>query len=72
MEPKEITENSVTKEQFASFNYYDGIEYAKSNCMKHTTKLKELKDKKHFLVCCGDVMIKVDSNDFPHIKRRIL
>ncbi len=69
--PKEITQDIDTGINIASFSYYDGINYAKSRNLEQSTSFTDINKGSHFLVCCGDVCIKVDSNEFPTITRRI-
>jgi len=69
--PKEITNDLDGGDiQHASFGYYDGIEYAKQNNLKQTTTFREVDEFTHFIVCCGDVMVRVKSTDYPDIPRR--
>jgi hypothetical protein len=72
IEPKEITIDSDNNEQIASFGYYDGIAYAKEHNLQQTTSFKDVFNGTHFIVCCGDVMIKVLPTDYPSIERRII
>lgn len=71
MEPKEITQDIETGINIASFGYYDGINYAKSRNLEQSTSFTDVNNGSAFIVCCGDVMVKVDSNEFPTITRRI-
>lgn len=71
LEPKEITKDIDTGIETASFDYYTGIYLAKLLSMKQSTSFSDLKDRQHFIVCCGDVMISVDSTEFPDIERRL-
>lgn len=69
--PKEITNDLDAGDvQYASFGYYDGIAYAKQHNLKQTTSFRDVDEKTHFIVCCGDVMIRVESTDYPEIIRR--
>lgn len=70
--PKEITIDSDNNNHIASFGYYDGIYYAKQNNLKHTTSFADVNNKTHYIVCCGDVMIRVESTDYPNINRRTI
>lgn len=70
--PKEITKDSDNSDNIASFDYYTGIHYARENNLKQTTKWNEVKAKTHFIVMCGDVVVRVDETDYPEIERRIL
>lgn len=70
--PKEITVDVDYNEplHLASFSYYDGIEYAKSKELRHTTTFRDVFAFTHYIVACGDVMIRVKPEDFPEIPRR--
>lgn len=68
--PKEITKDKDTGAEVASFSYYDGIYVAKKKGLHHTVHFKDVFAETHYIVCCGDVMIKVNSSDYPEIKRR--
>jgi len=68
--PTDITKCKDTGLQTASFGYYDGIAYAKEKNLTQTTDFSDVRKGTHFIVCCGDVMIKVESTDFSDIKRR--
>jgi len=70
IQPKEITKCVDTHLNTASFEYYDGIKYAKEKGLKQSTKFSELRKGTHFIVCCGDVMVKVEPTDYPNILRR--
>jgi len=69
--PTEITQCCDTDLNTASFDYYSGIAYAKENNLKQTTDFADVRKGTHFIVMCGDVMIKVEPTDFPEMKRRI-
>lgn len=68
--PKEITKCVETNLNTASFSYYDGIEYAKRHSLDQTTEFSDVRKGTHFIVCCGDVMVKVEETDYPNISRR--
>tara|TARA_R110000851_G_scaffold315229_5_gene477613 strand:- start:12055 stop:12285 length:231 start_codon:yes stop_codon:yes gene_type:complete len=68
--PKEITKCNETDLETASFGYYEGIRFAKDNDLKQSTSFSEVRKGTHFIVCCGDVMVKVESNHYPNITRR--
>lgn len=70
MKPKEITFCKETKIHTASFGYYDGVNYAKEKGLIQSTNFSDVRKGTHFIVCCGDVMIKVEETEFPEIKRR--
>lgn len=69
--PIEITQDIDTFINIASFDYYSGIQYAKDNNLKQTTSFADVFAGTHYIVCCGDVMIKVTKDDYPDIKRKI-
>lgn len=68
--PKEITRCVDTKLNTASFGFYDGREVAKEMGLVQTTEFSDVRKGTHFIVCCGDVMIKVEETDYPEIERR--
>lgn len=68
--PKEITIDTDTEIEIASFDYYDGIKVAKQKNLQQTTYFSDVFANTHFIVCCGDVMIRVESNDYPQLNRR--
>jgi len=68
--PKEITRCVDTNMHTASFSYYDGIYYAEQHDLKQTSNFNEVKNNNMFIVCCGDVMVRVQPTDYPNIKRR--
>jgi hypothetical protein len=70
--PKDITQDSETSANIASFDYYSGIRYCQLLGIKQHTHFNAVNDWKHFIVCCGDVMVRVKSTDYPNIERRIL
>jgi hypothetical protein len=71
--PKEITMDPKGNKQIASFGYYDGLQYVKEKGLKQTTSFKEVfNNTRHFIVCCGDVMVNVEPTDFPEIERRVI
>lgn len=72
IKPKEITKDSETGTEYASFSYYDGIAYAKENNLSQAIKIGHLNNPKLFIVCCGDVMIKCTPDFFPEIQRKII
>lgn len=71
IQPKEITQDIDTGQNIASFDYYEGVNYAKENKLNQTTSFNDVSKGTHFIVCCGDVMIQVEPSDFSNIKRRI-
>lgn len=70
--PKEITKDCDTGIEYASFSYKDGIRLAKEHNWKQTTSIKELEKVNTFIVCCGDVMIRVVPSIYSQIERRII
>ena len=68
--PTEITRCIDTDLNTASFGYYDGIQYAKDNNLEHTTNFSDVRKGTHFIVCCGNVMVKVEPSDYPDMIRR--
>lgn len=70
--PKEITIDSDNNKHIASFSYYDGIDYADKKGLKQTISFKEVFEKTSFIVCCGNVMVNVESTDYPEIERRVI
>ena len=78
--PKEITidflkdkeDQDVEPLHIASFDYYTGILYAKDNNLEQTTEFNDVFNGTHFIVCCGDVMVKVKPTDYIDIIRRTL
>jgi hypothetical protein len=53
----------------ASFAYYDGIRVAKLMKLKQTTELELVRKGTHFIVMCGDVVIRITANEYPEIER---
>lgn len=72
IEPKEITRDTDDNTDVASFGFYDGIAIAKEMGLIQGVRFKQVIDKTHFIVCCGDVMIRVEPTDFPQIERRVI
>jgi len=70
--PKEIIKCVDTGVETASFGYYEGIQYAKEKGLHHTTDFKKVYHGTHYIVCCGDVMVRVDDELFPEIERRVI
>jgi len=68
--PKEITKCVDTHLHTASFDFYTGMKYAKENNLLQTTEFSQVREGTHFIVCCSDVMVKVESSDYPEITRR--
>jgi hypothetical protein len=69
--PKEITQDIDTHENTASFDYHTGIRYAELLGLKQTVHFNNVFAGTHFIVCCGDVMVKVLATEYPTIQRRI-
>ena len=70
--PTDITVCSDTGQQTASFSFYDGLTYIDSKGLEQTTSFQKMAEGTHFIVCCGDIMVKVTEEDFPEIPRRSL
>lgn len=70
IKPTEITRCSETGMNTASFDYYSGIKYIKDKGLEQTADFKDVREGTHFVVCCGDVMVKVEETDFPDVPRR--
>lgn len=70
MIPKEITTDIDNGNQTASFSYNEGITYAQEKGLKQTVYFSDVAKGTHFIVCCGDVMVKVENTDYPDITRR--
>jgi hypothetical protein len=68
--PKEITLDET--DHLASFDYYAGLSYAKKRNLKQSTYLQDVRKGTHFVVSCGDVIVKVSETDFPEVERREL
>jgi hypothetical protein len=72
MEPKDINKDADTGIELASFDYYTGIAIAKERGLKQTTSFSDVNKSTHFIVCCGDVMLRVQPEEFININRRII
>lgn len=70
--PTDITKCTETGRETASFGYYDGIHVAKKRKLKQTTSFADVITSTHYIVCCGDVMLRVQPEEYPNIKRRPL
>ena len=71
--PKEITRDSETGKNVASFDFYTGKQYAKEKCLVQNKRVNGSDfNKEGFIVCCGDVMTEVEETDFPEIERKVL
>tara|TARA_R110000772_G_scaffold154835_3_gene265885 strand:- start:544 stop:789 length:246 start_codon:yes stop_codon:yes gene_type:complete len=68
--PKEITRCVDTGLNTASFSYSEGIEFAKKNNKEQTTEFSEVRREGKFIVCCGDIMVKVEEEDYSDMIRR--
>lgn len=66
--PKEITQDIDNGLNVASFEFYSGIREAKSRNLKQSMNI----EKDTFIVCCGDVMFTITSEEYPEIQRRVL
>lgn len=70
--PKEITKDIETGMNIASFDYYSGKAYAELKGLQFTTDFKAVFAGVGYIVCCGDVMVKVEETDYPSINRRLI
>lgn len=70
--PTDISKDCETGVEIASFGYYNGTHYIKDKNLEQTTSFTDVKAGTHFIVCCGDVMVLVQPNDFPEIERRVI
>lgn len=71
MSPKEITQDIETGINIASFDYYTGIKVVKERKLEQTTSFHDVNCSTHFIVCCGDVMFRVQPEEYPQISRRM-
>ena len=69
--PKEITQDIDTAINIASFDYSSGIRYCELLGIKQHVHFNAVNEGTHFIVCCGDVMVKVKQTDYPNITRRV-
>ncbi len=69
--PKEITQDIETAINIASFDYYSGKRYCELLGIPQCESFNKVSDGTGFIVCCGDVMVKVKQTDYPDIKRRV-
>lgn len=65
--PKEITVDET--DHLASFDYYTGLSYVKKNNLKQSSDLQDVRKGTHYVVSCGDVVVKVSETDFPEVER---
>jgi len=70
--PKSIDRYVYSGRELASFGYYDGISYCKSMGLHHTTSFNKVDHGTHYMVSCGDVIIRVDADMFPEIERNVV
>lgn len=70
--PKEITKDGDTGVEFASFGYYEGMQYVKANNLLFSTSFLDVSKGTHYLVCCGDVMVLSKPHMWPQVERRII
>jgi len=66
-DPKDIT--IADNVEWASFEYYTGMEVVKELNLTQKTRLEDFDS---FIVCCGDIVILTKAEEFANIKRRIL
>lgn len=71
VQPREITKDCDTGIEHAWFDYYSGIHLAEQFGWKQTTSIAELEKVGNFIVCCGEVGIRIVPADFSHMERRI-
>jgi len=69
--PKEITQDIDSADNIASFDYYSGVRYCELLGISQCGNFNQVSDGTGFIVCCGDVMVKVKQTDYPDIKRRV-
>lgn len=72
--PREITTIEYGNElvHIATFDFYSGLAYVKAQGCKHTIEFRKVYENSCFIVCCGDIMVRILSTDFPNIIRRPL
>ena len=70
--PKDITKDKDNGLEIASFSYYAGIQYAKHHKLQQTTDFEQIISRTHYIVCCGDVMVRVKSSQYTGVPRRKL
>jgi len=69
--PKEITQNKDSGHNIASFSFYEGRQFVNKYNLKYTTSFSDVFKGTHYTICCGDIMVKVESTDYPEINRKI-
>lgn len=70
-----VIPNEITFDEFdhlASFEFYSGKRLAKEKNLLQSTNLQDVRKGTHFVVSCGEVIIRVEATDYPDIERRIL
>ena len=72
VQPSDITKCVDTGMHTASFEYYEGIKVAEQRELKQTSSFNDVRAGTHYIVCCGDVMLRVQPDEYPDIKRRDL
>jgi len=70
IQPKEITKCVDTGIHTASFGFYEGKQFVKDNNLEQTTEFSEVRNNNKFIVCCGNIMVRVSRFDYTHITRR--
>lgn len=68
--PNEIVVDET--DHLASFEFYSGKRFAQEKNLKQSTNLQDVRNGSHFVVSCGEVIIKVAATDYPEIERRQL
>lgn len=74
MQPKTINRyiGSSTIEDYASFDYYEGIRYCRNQAIPQITSgdpYKRMANFEGYIVTCGEVVIRVKIDMFPDIER---
>lgn len=70
IQPTEITKCKDTGMHTASYEFYSGIREAERRELKQTTDFADVRRGTHFIVCCGDVMLRLHEQEYPEINRR--
>lgn len=69
--PSEITQDSDSGLNIASFPHSNGVRYAQENDLRQCSNFNDF-NHSTFIVCCGQVLVIVEPTDFPEVIRRIL
>lgn len=70
--PKEVTLCADTGMHTASFGYYEGKRFSEAKGLKFGTDFADVRNGTHYLVSCGDVVLRVRPEDFPEVERRTI